>query len=161
MLAETLETLFTRDLARLKKEIELYENEKSIWIVDKEISNSAGNLCLHLIGNLNAYIGATLGNTDYIRNRELEFSLKDIPKADLIRNIEDTILVVQNSIRNLKNQDLEAEYPIIVFKEARSTEFFLVHLTTHLTSFIISGFCKQWGSLIKKMNWIQDIPLVF
>ncbi|WP_395050958.1 DUF1572 family protein [Flavobacterium sp.] len=133
MLTETLETLFTRDLNRLKKEIELYQNEKSIWIVDKEISNSSGNLCLHLIGNLNAYIGATLGNTDYIRNRELEFSLKDIPKAELIRNIEDTILVVQNSIRNLNNQDLEAEYPIIVFKEAMSTEFFLVHLSSHLS----------------------------
>jgi uncharacterized damage-inducible protein DinB len=132
MLTETLETVFTRDLVRLKKEIELYKNEKTIWIVDKEISNSAGNLCLHLIGNLNAFIGATLGKTDYIRNRELEFSLKDIPKADLIREIEETVLVVTNSIRNLNNQDLEATYPIIVFKETMSTEFFLVHLATHL-----------------------------
>jgi len=133
MLTETLEAIFTRDLNRLKLEIELYKNEKSIWIVDKEISNSAGNLCLHLIGNLNAYIGATLGKSDYIRNRELEFSLKDISKSELIKKIDETILVVNNSIRNLKNQDLEAEYPIIVFKETMSIEFFLVHLATHLS----------------------------
>lgn len=133
MLTETLETLFTRDLNRLKKEIELYQDEKSIWIIEKEISNSAGNLCLHLIGNLNAYIGATLGKSDYIRNRELEFSLKDIPKSDLIKKIEETTLVVNNSIRNLDNKDLETEYPIIVFKEKMSTEFFLVHLATHLS----------------------------
>lgn len=133
MITETLEAIFTRDLNQLKSEIELYKNKKSIWIVDKEISNSAGNLCLHLIGNLNAYIGATLGKSDYIRNRELEFSLKDISKSELIRKIDETILVVNNSIRNLKNQDLEAEYPIIVFKETMSIEFFLVHLATHLS----------------------------
>lgn len=133
MITETLEAIFTRDLNRLKSEIELYKNEKSIWIVDKEISNSAGNLCLHLIGNLNAYIGAALGKSDYIRNRELEFSLKDISKSELIRKIDETILVVNNSIRNLKNQDLGAEYPIMVFKEKMTIEFFLVHLATHLS----------------------------
>ncbi|MBF2709461.1 DinB family protein [Flavobacterium soyangense] len=133
MLTKTLETLFTRDLNRLKIEIELYQDEKSIWIVDKEISNSAGNICLHIIGNLNTYIGATIGKTNYIRNRELEFSLKDISKSELIKKIEETILVVNNSIRNLNNQDLEAEYPIIVFKDKMSTAFFLVHLATHLS----------------------------
>ncbi|MEI2737169.1 MAG: hypothetical protein V9F01_00120 [Chitinophagaceae bacterium] len=65
------------------------------------ISNSAGNLCLHLVGNLNTYIGAELGQTGYIRNRELEFSQKDIPRNELIRKIEDTILVVSQSTSSL------------------------------------------------------------
>jgi hypothetical protein len=60
MLIEVLKTLFNRDLDRLKDEIELYQNENEIWHIEKGITNSAGNLCLHLIGNLNVYIGAEL-----------------------------------------------------------------------------------------------------
>ena len=78
-MTESLKSLYNRDLNKLKFEIESYKDERSIWAVDKTISNSAGNLCLHLVGNLNAYIGAELGKTSYVRNRDLEFSLKDIP----------------------------------------------------------------------------------
>ena len=52
MKIETLKILFNRDLNKLKQEIELYQNENNLWEIEKGISNSAGNLCLHLIGNL-------------------------------------------------------------------------------------------------------------
>ena len=78
MLIETLRSIFNRDLLRLKTEIDLYKDESKIWLVEENIANSAGNLCLHLIGNLNTYIGAEFGKTNYVRNRELEFSLKNI-----------------------------------------------------------------------------------
>ena len=133
MLIETLQRLFTRDLNKLKAEIELYRNEKNIWKTEKGIANSAGNLCLHLIGNLNAYIGAELGNTGYIRQRDLEFSLKDIPRQELARRIEDTILVVNQSLEKIRNMDLEQEYPVMVFDHKMSTEYFLVHLSSHFT----------------------------
>lgn len=133
MLTETLKTLFNRDLNKLKSEIGSYENEANLWIIDKSIANSAGNLCLHLIGNLNTYIGATLGNSHYIRNRELEFSLKDIPKLELIKMIEATITVVNETLHKITEEQLNSEYPMLVFKEKTSTELFLVHLTTHLT----------------------------
>jgi len=132
MILETLKTLFNRDLNKLKSEIESYQNESSIWTIDKNISNSAGNLCLHLIGNLNTYIGAEIGKTGYIRNRPLEFSLKDIPKSELIQKIEDTISVVNNTLDNLTETDLEAIYPQIVFEKEMTTGFFLIHLSTHL-----------------------------
>ena len=70
----------------------------------KNISNSAGNLCLHLIGNLNTYIGAQIGKTNYIRNRELEFSQKDIQQAELIAQIDATIAVVNNSLNQLTDE---------------------------------------------------------
>jgi uncharacterized damage-inducible protein DinB len=133
MLTETLKKLFNRDLTRLKSEIEAYQNEANLWRIDRDIANSAGNLCLHLIGNLNTYIGATLGGTNYIRNRELEFSLKDIPKQELIKMIEATITVVSDSLNRVSNEQMDGEYPLLVFEEKTSTEFFLVHLTTHLT----------------------------
>lgn len=132
MLIQTLKTLFNRDLDKLKFEIESYEFEKQIWAIDKNISNSSGNLCLHLIGNLNTYIGAEIGQTGYVRNRPLEFSLKDIPKSELIEKIEDTISVVNSALDSLTEADLEAIYPQIVFEKEMTTGFFLIHLSTHL-----------------------------
>lgn len=132
MLIETLKSLFNRDLNKLKVEIELYENENQLWQIDKNISNSGGNLCLHLIGNINTYIGAEIGKTNYIRNRPLEFSLKDIPKSELISKIDHTILIVNNALDSLTEKDLNVIYPQIVFEKEMTTGFFLVHLATHL-----------------------------
>jgi Protein of unknown function (DUF1572) len=132
MLKETLKLLFARDLNKLKLEIESYKNEDIIWHVEKEIANSAGNLTLHLIGNLNTYIGAELGKSGYVRNRELEFSLKNIPRIELISKIDATLKVVEQSLDVVTHDQLISEYPLLVFKEKTSTEFFLVHLSTHL-----------------------------
>ncbi|UPZ13547.1 DinB family protein [Flavobacterium humidisoli] len=132
MVIESLKILFNRDLNKLKFEIESYEFEKQIWVIDKNISNSAGNLCLHLIGNLNTYIGAEIGKTGYVRNRPLEFSLKDIPKSELISKIESTIDVINKSLDSLTEKDLEQIYPQIVFEKEMTTGFFLIHLSAHL-----------------------------
>ena len=132
MLAETLKKLFNRDLSKLKSEIEAYQKDENLWLIDHGIANPAGNLCLHLVGNLNTYIGAILGGTDYVRNRELEFTLKDIPKQELINMIEATLGVVSKTLDQVSKEQMDNEYPILVFEEKTSTEFFLVHLTTHL-----------------------------
>lgn len=132
MLIDTLISLFERDLNKLKTEIESYPNEFQIWKIEHQISNSAGNLCLHLIGNLNTYIGAELGKTGYIRNRPLEFSLKDIPKSELLSSIDKTLEIIINTLKSLTDQDLEKIYPQIVFEKEMTTGFFLVHLSTHL-----------------------------
>ncbi|MBS4066113.1 MAG: DUF1572 family protein [Chitinophagaceae bacterium] len=133
MLISILQSLFERDLLKLKTEIELYQDEKKIWYIEKSISNSAGNLCLHLIGNLNAFIGAELGKTGYVRNRELEFSLKDVPRKELLDRIEATIEVVKQSLTAVTDEQLRADYPVMVFKEKLSTGMFLTHLATHLS----------------------------
>jgi uncharacterized damage-inducible protein DinB len=133
MSIETIKKLFNRDLQRLKVEIEQYETESDIWKTGGSISNSAGNLCLHLVGNLNTYIGKELGNTGYIRNRELEFSAKDVPKKELIQMVDDTISMVNQTLNALNEEILDTEYPILVFEQPTSTEYLLVHLTTHLT----------------------------
>ena len=133
MLIETLKILFKRDLTQLKVEIDLYPSEEKIWVIDHGIANSAGNLCLHLIGNLNFFIGAEIGKSGYVRNRPLEFSLKDTPKAKLIEQIEATLQVVDAALSTLKPKDLAKEYPILVFKDKMTTEYFLVHLATHLS----------------------------
>lgn len=133
MITEVLNTLFRRELSKLKTEIESYKVESNLWRIEKNIANSGGNLCLHLIGNLNTYIGATLGQTGYVRDREAEFSLKNIPREELIKKIEATIQVIDKVLPTITLEQLDKEYPMIVLKEPTSTEFFLVHLATHLT----------------------------
>lgn len=133
MLIETLKSIFNRDLLRLKSEINLYKDESNLWIIEDNIANSAGNLCLHLIGNLNTYIGAAFGKTNYIRNRELEFSLKNRSKKELLDQIDSTILTVEMSLNTITEEQLINEHEILVFDKKTTLEFLLVHLTTHLT----------------------------
>jgi hypothetical protein len=102
-------------------------------MVKNNIANSAGNLCLHLIGNLNTYIGKEIGKTAYVRNRELEFSLKHVPREELLKKIDDTMTVIDQSFNKLDKSILRKEYPVLVFDEKTNTEYLLIHLTTHLS----------------------------
>ena len=133
MYTETLIKIFKRDLNKLKLEIETYKEEKKLWILKEGISNSTGNLCLHLVGNLNHFIGAEFGNTGYVRQRELEFSLKDVPRSELIKQVNDVTVIVENTLKLLTEEDLQKEYSRRVFEEKMTTEFFLTHLIAHLS----------------------------
>jgi hypothetical protein len=132
MLTKTLKALYRKNLEKLKEEIATYKNEDNIWLTEKSITNSAGNLCLHLIGNLNTYIGAEIGKTGYIRKRDLEFSLKKIPRSELLEKIEATICIVEKAIDIVKEDELDKEYPLLVFAEKTATGYLLVHLAVHL-----------------------------
>jgi hypothetical protein len=123
--------IFQKDLNKLKDEINLYKDENSLWIVKGGISNSAGNLCLHLIGNLNHFIGAVLGNTGYVRNREKEFSAKNLPRKELNKEIEKIIDVVNKTLNNLSEKDFEADFPLEKHGKIVITDFMLLHLLTH------------------------------
>jgi len=133
MLKETLIELFERDLQKLTAEINLYREEDDLWIVKAGISNSAGNLCLHLIGNLNHFIGATLGNSGYVRHRDDEFSLKNIPRQNLVINIEKCILIVKSTLNSLPEKDMQKEFPLEMFGRKLANTQMLVHLYGHLS----------------------------
>ncbi len=132
MIKDTLKKLIIRDLEKLKLEIQAYQNEQKIWYIEKSILNSAGNLCLHLIGNLNAYIGAQFGKTGYVRNREDEFALKDIPRAELVDKIENTITIIENTFDMISEEQLNEKYPAEIMVKDATTEYFFVHLAMHL-----------------------------
>lgn len=133
MYTETLIKIFQRDLAQLKIELESYTNEEKLWLLPNGINNSAGNLGLHIVGNLNHFVGATLGNTGYVRKREFEFSQKNVPRDVILKQIDETMEVVKSTLLKLTPGVLEKQYPLIVFKATMSTEYFLTHLTTHLS----------------------------
>jgi uncharacterized damage-inducible protein DinB len=125
--------LFQRDIQKLHHEIELYKDESKIWEILDGTSNSGGNLTLHLVGNLNTYIGKNLGNTGYIRNREAEFSSKNIPKETLLKAILDVKDVVSNVLQNLTDKQMKGIYAEEVLGYEMTTEYFLIHLHGHLT----------------------------
>ncbi|MEO3408538.1 DUF1572 family protein [Mucilaginibacter sp. CAU 1740] len=132
MIKDTLKKLIIRDLEKLKLEIEAYQNEDKIWHIEKSILNSAGNLCLHLVGNLNTYIGAEFGNTGYVRNREDEFALKNVPRAELMGKVEGTILMIEKTFDLISDEQLNEKYPAEIILKDATTEYFFVHLAMHL-----------------------------
>jgi uncharacterized damage-inducible protein DinB len=129
---ETLVKLFTRDLVRLEKEIKEYTSQESLWLISKGVNNSSGNLCLHLCGNLQHYIGNVLGNSGYKRNREAEFSTKGLTKEDLLLEIEKTKESVISTLNKLSEEVVDTVYPEEVFNEPMKTGYFLIHLQGHL-----------------------------
>jgi uncharacterized damage-inducible protein DinB len=132
MLIEISKHLFRRELDRLKHELEAYRDERNIWRIDQGIANSAGNLCLHLVGNLNTFIGADLGHTGYVRQRELEFSTKDVPRSELIAMLEATQTMLDQVFDTLTPADLEREFPKLILDKNRPAGFTLMHLLAHL-----------------------------
>ena len=128
----SINKVMQRNLQQLKKEVSAYENEKDLWLVSGEIPNSAGNLCLHLCGNLQHYIGAVLGNSGYIRRRDAEFSTRDVPVNELLSLIDTTMEEVAQTLTNLDAETIAKDYPEQIFGGPIGTEYFLIHLTSHL-----------------------------
>jgi uncharacterized damage-inducible protein DinB len=132
MLRKILADIYERDLDKLKDEIGQYEDEADLWKASEGITNPAGNLCLHLTGNLNHFFGAVLANNGYVRDRDSEFANKNISKSDMLADIDVARNVVLSTLAELTEEDLDKPYPIEVFGKPMTTGYFLTHLTTHL-----------------------------
>jgi uncharacterized damage-inducible protein DinB len=131
-MTDSLIALFQRDLAKLVNELEAYPNEESLWVVAHDIKNSAGNLALHLVGNLNQFIGVVLGGTAYQRNREAEFASKNVAKAELISVVQATSSMIESVLKDTNVFALEQPYPQEVLGYPMTTSYFLLHLYGHL-----------------------------
>lgn len=129
-------SFFERDLDKLKEEINLFENENDIWKTKEGIKNSAGNLTMHLLGNLNHFIGRSLANTDYIRKRDEEFTVKNIPRETIISDINSLKEIVKNTLPDLSEEDLKKQFPLKIQEQTFTTHnmliFLLLHLNYHL-----------------------------
>ncbi len=124
--------LFGRDIRKVIEEINAYPNQDSLWKEASGISNPGGNLALHLAGNLQHFIGATLGNTGYIRHREAEFSTRGLEREKVIRQLEAALTAVEQTLPRLTEADLNREFPFELAGQKHSTSWFLMHLLTHL-----------------------------
>ncbi len=136
MLSIHLRDLYLSNLTKLKEEISAFKNENDLWHTQSDVKNSPGNLALHLTGNLNHFIGAQLGNTGFIRNRDLEFADKNIPCTEIITGIDKAMEVVTTVLSNLTDEDLQKQYPILFLgKQYNTVEILFIlygHLNYHL-----------------------------
>lgn len=127
-----LNQLFQRDLEKLGHELQAYTTEENLWIVDKEISNSTGNLTLHVFGNLRHFIGLDLGGIAYERNRDREFEAKGIQLSVLLLELEEVKKIVSSSLLGLNPIRMGDKSLHAFFGHQMSIGFFLIHLYGHL-----------------------------
>ncbi len=132
MQTHTLLHFFLRDLEKLAAEIEVFPSGKSLWLIAGDVKNPGGTLALHLAGNLQHFIGAVLGGTGYVRDRDLEFSARGVAKSEILAQVKTARAVVEKVLGKMKDEQLEAIYPANHFGENRSNLFVLLTLLTHL-----------------------------
>jgi len=127
-----LAALFSRDLAKLSKQTDAFPTDELLWQTLPGVINSAGNLALHIEGNLSEFVGRQLGGLPYQRNRDLEFSSKAGTRAELSTRLAKLRESIPAVIEDLKADELEQEYPQVVLDRPMSTGEFLIHLYGHL-----------------------------
>jgi uncharacterized damage-inducible protein DinB len=87
-------------------------SEAQFWTKPLEPGNSVGHLVLHLCGNLNHFVGARLGNTGYVREREREFTETNHPsKAEALTRLDDTVAMFRRVVEGLSAEQLAAPHP--------------------------------------------------
>jgi uncharacterized damage-inducible protein DinB len=124
--------IIARDLRALRRELEAFPDERDLWRRPPGVLNSAGTLALHLCGNLQYYVGAKLGGTGYGRDRDAEFTTRDVSRARLLELIDATIDVVERTLGGLRDLNLVRQFPEPVAKRSVLTGDFLIHLASHL-----------------------------
>ena len=132
MLNSMLVSFYERDLRKVIEEINQFKNEADLWRTQGSVKNSSGNLVLHLIGGMNYHIGANMGHTGYIRDRDQEFSRKGVERKVLVDQLETLMARIGKTVNAMTPEDLEAEYPMLFDGEKRSNSYMLVQLLTHL-----------------------------
>lgn len=129
---EWLTNVIRRELHALRREVEAYPSDAGLWEVIPGIANPGGNLALHLAGNIQYFLGNVLGKTGYVRNRDAEFGSRDVPRKELLREIDNAIAAVTTGMSKISEADLAKPYPEAVGGVSSTTGAFLAHFATHL-----------------------------
>src|SRR5688500_1490116 len=124
-MTDSLREILLRDLDRLRVEIELFESDEDLWKSVPGTTNTPGVLALHICGNLQHFIGATLGDTGYVRDRDAEFAARDVARAHVLEQVERAKQAVEAGMAKTSDEALSQRFPIDKFMDGRSTEFAL------------------------------------
>jgi uncharacterized damage-inducible protein DinB len=124
--------MFRRELGAVRRSVEAYPDEASLWRLPAGLPNAGGTLVLHIAGNLRYFVGAVLGGSGYVRDRDAEFSRRDVSRDALLEEIDATSDVVERALAALPDDGLDAVYPERIAGRAVTTRDWLVHLASHL-----------------------------
>jgi uncharacterized damage-inducible protein DinB len=133
MMIGILRTLLLRDLAGVRREVEAYPDDESLWKPVIGIPNTGGTLALHVAGNLQHFLGAILGKSGFVRDRDAEFARRNVSRAEILRGLDDAQASIERTLESLDDLDLQLPYPEPIAKRKVNTGMFLSHLATHLT----------------------------
>jgi Protein of unknown function (DUF664) len=125
-----LSALFTRDLARLSRQLDAFE-DAHLWQVLPGVTNSAGHLMLHLNGNLREYIGRQLGLVPYVRDRAREFGATNVPRAELAAALAELPNLIPGVLESLKPHRWDEMFPEDVLGTPLTNRHFVIHLYGH------------------------------
>jgi hypothetical protein len=114
-LTSLVKTSLVGELEKLRdqiKELAAPLDEKGFWNKPLEPGNSFGHLVLHLTGNLNHFVGAQVGHTGYVRDREREFTEADVPsKAAALAGLDGAVATFRRVVEGLGAEQLTAAHP--------------------------------------------------
>lgn len=131
MVLPAIAALLDRDLRTLRREVEAYADDGSLWRSVPGVANVGGTLVLHLTGNLQHYLGTRLGRSSYVRDRTAEFARRDVPRSELLREIEAARAAVKAAVSRISERELSAEFPETVGGVRVQAGEYLMHLSTH------------------------------
>lgn len=131
MLGSDLAVLFVRELETVQREVEMCPDDVTLWQTLPGVSNSVGNLGAHLAGNVRHFVGAVLGKSGYVRNRDHEFNRREGTRAEIIADLQAAIDAVKTYLPAMSDADFEREYPEAVGGVKMRTSLFLMHLASH------------------------------
>ena len=129
---QAISTILVRDLNKVIAELNLFTHESNIWVVDGTISNSAGNLALHISGAISHFVGAVLGNDGYIRNRESEFTVKNLSKEEVLGKVRDAAATASRVLPSISEDELDLPFPEKIGNRELTIRFFLIHFVGHV-----------------------------
>jgi hypothetical protein len=130
-MSDAVRRLMLRELAAFEREVSLFPDDASLFRTVPGIANSAGNLALHVCGSLKHFVGAVLGDTGYVRNRDAEFAAKSGTRADVAAQLRETAEVVSSTLKRLPADALARPYPKPPGDKV-SCELWLTHLAVHI-----------------------------
>ena len=130
-IANELAAFFRRDLTRLAQELRAFPDDDLLWKKPPGVTNSAGNLALHLEGNLREYIGRQLGGVPYQRQRDQEFLQAGLGLRDLAERMDSLATMIPDIVSGLGSAELDHAYPENVMGMPLSTRQFLLQVLSH------------------------------
>jgi hypothetical protein len=158
VLCSTLQTVLHRELGAVRRSVEAYPDEASLWRLPAGLPNAGGTLVLHIAGNLRYYVGAVLGGSGYVRDRDAEFSRRDVPRDELLAEVDAAIDVVERTLGALPDDGLDAVYPERIAGRELTSRDWLVHLASHL-AYHLGQLDYHRRAVTGDMRGVRALPL--
>lgn len=157
MLRSSVRAVLLRDIAAVRRSVEAYPDDASVWAERDGLPNVAGTIVLHLAGNLQHFVGVVLGGRAYHRDRPAEFSRRNVPRAELLADLAATELAISETLATLPEASLAQPFPETIAGNVLTTGAMLVHLATHLAYHlgqldyhrrVVTGDAKSIGAMM-------------